>query len=70
MPTLKFFSVQSLKEICWGGANVIPKPDWIKSSLKMNEPDQLYAYGLTIDLQGSTKVTAFSFEKYQNLVHS
>jgi hypothetical protein len=41
--------VQALKEICWGGANITPRPEWIKSSLTFNEAEQLNAFGLKAD---------------------
>jgi hypothetical protein len=41
--------IQALKEICWGGANITPRPEWIKSSLTFNEAEQLNAFGLKAD---------------------
>ena len=38
--------MQALKEICWGGSNMVPRPEWIKSSLTFNEAEQLNAFGL------------------------
>jgi hypothetical protein len=43
------FVPQALKEICWGGANMTPRPEWIKSSLAFNEAEQLNAFGLKAD---------------------
>jgi hypothetical protein len=38
--------LQALKQVCWGGSNMMPRPEWIKSSIAFNDPEQLNAFGL------------------------
>ena len=45
---------QKLKTLCWGGPNIVPRPDWIKTGLIFHDPEQCNAFGLKA-LKGATK---------------
>ena len=47
-------SWQKLKDFCWGGPNIVPRPEWIKSGLLFHPPEQTNAYGLNAS-KGATK---------------
>ena len=57
----KFF--QNLKTVCWGGENIVPRQEWIKSGLVFNEADSLYAFGLKA-VKGATKAFQLVLEAY------
>ena len=38
--------MQQLKTVCWGGPNIVPRPEWVKAGLAFHEAEQLQAYGL------------------------
>ena len=41
---LTFF--QKLKEICWGGSNTMPRPEWTKSGIIFHKAGKEGAFGL------------------------
>ena len=47
-------SFQTLKTICWGGPNIVPRPEWIKSGVEFHAPEVTNAYGLKA-IKGATK---------------
>ena len=47
-------SWQKLKDFCWGGPNIVPRQEWIKSGLVFHSPEQTNAYGLNTT-KGATK---------------
>ena len=47
-------SCQKLKDFCWGGPNIVPRQEWIKSGLVFHSPEQTNAYGLNTT-KGATK---------------
>ena len=46
--------LQSLKTVCWGGPNIVPRPEWIKTGAIFHDPEQTNAYGLKA-VKGATK---------------
>ena len=50
----KNFTFQDLKTICWGGPNIVPGPEWVKTGIIFHEPEKLYAFGLQA-LKGAPK---------------
>ena len=45
---------QTLKTFCWGGPNIVPRPEWIKSGVEFHPPEVTNAYGLKA-IKGATK---------------
>ena len=45
---------QSLKNVCWGGPNIVPTPAWIKTGVIFHDQEQTNAYGLKA-VKGATK---------------
>ena len=54
---------QMLKTVCWGGPNIVPRPDWIKTGFVFNPPDICNAYGLKA-VKGATKAFQLVLEAY------
>ena len=54
---------QLLKTVCWGGPNIVPRPDWIKTGFVFNPPDICNAYGLKA-VKGATKAFQLVLEAY------
>ena len=52
-----------LKTVCWGGPNVIPRVEWLKTGIIFNEPDNLHAFGLK-GIQGATKAFQMILQAY------
>ena len=49
-----FLCFQTLKSICWGGPNIVPRPEWIKTGVEFHPPEVTNAYGLKA-IKGATK---------------
>ena len=57
------FVLQNLKTMCWGGPNIVPRPEWIKTGVNFNEPEQLSAFGLKA-VKGATKAFQMVVQAY------
>ena len=63
---LRFFihiNIQKLKSICWGGPNIVPRPEWIKTGLIFHPAEALHAYGLKV-VKGATKAFQLVLQAY------
>ena len=52
--TEKESSLKELKTICWGGPNIVPRPDWLKGRLSFLDVGTYHSFGLKVD-KGATK---------------
>ena len=52
-----------MKTVCWGSPNIKSLPDWMKTGVVFNEPDNLYAFGLRA-LTGATKAFQIVLEAF------
>ena len=55
--------MKKLKSVCWGGANIVPPPEWIKSGLVFHEQESVHAYGLKC-VRGSSKAFQIVLQGY------
>jgi len=53
----------TLKSICWGGPNIVPRPEWIKTGVEFHPPEVTNAYGLKA-IKGATKSFQLILEAY------
>ena len=60
---IKNVVLQTLKTVCWGGENIVPRQEWIKGGLVFNEADGLNAFGLRA-MKGATKSFQLVLEAY------
>ncbi len=56
-------SLQKLKEMVWGSANMPPKPEWAKQGIIFHPAEHLSAYGLKCPDNG-TKNFLMCFQAY------
>merc|ERR1711953_1322193 len=52
-----------LKDFCWGGPNIVPRAEWIKSGLVFHIPEQTNAYGLNAT-KGAVKAFQIVIESF------
>ena len=52
-----------MKKVCWGGPNIVPMPEWIKTGVVFNEADNLNAFGLKA-MNGATKAFQLVLEAF------
>ena len=55
--------LQNLKTVCWGGPNIVPQPEWMKSGVVFNEAENFSAFGLKA-MKGATKAFQLVLEAY------
>ena len=56
-------SFKELKTICWGGPNIVPRPDWIKGRLNFLDVGTFHSFGLQVD-KGATKAFILLLQAY------
>eukprot|EP00095_Tigriopus_kingsejongensis_P007844 maker-scaffold62_size438377-snap-gene-1.5 protein:Tk07844 transcript:maker-scaffold62_size438377-snap-gene-1.5-mRNA-1 annotation:"predicted protein" len=50
---IDYESACKLKELAWGSSNMPPKPEWIKQGIVFRPCDQLFAYGMSTQKNGT-----------------
>ncbi len=45
--------MQKLKEVVWGSATILPRPEWAKQGVTFHPYDQMFAYGLKTPKNGT-----------------
>ena len=49
--------------MCWGGPNIVPSPEWVKTGIVFHEQEAVHAYGLKV-VRGATKAFQMILQGY------